>query len=221
MGVGHVAVGLGAKRVAPEVPLAWLLVAGVFLDLLWGVAILVGIEHARITPGITVTVPLELTDLPYTHSLVATVGWAALYGGVVAMVAPRGARARGALVAAVLVWSHWALDVVAHRPDMPVGLRGPYLGLGLWSSRGATIAVESAMVIGGAWLYARATGAAGRRGLRAIAITAALLVAVCVVSYLGPPPPSVTPIAVMNIATAAICVGVGVLLDRRRRAAAS
>jgi hypothetical protein len=218
MGIGHLAVGLGAKRVAPEVPLAWLLVAGVLLDLLWGVTILTGIEEAQIVPGITASVPLGLTNMPYTHSLVATVGWAALYAAIVAAVVPRGVRVRAAIVTGLLVWSHWALDVVAHRPDMPVGLHGPYLGLGLWNARVASIVVECAMVIAGAWLYLRATARAGGRGVRAVAITTVILVGVGVAGYLGPFPPSVTPIAVMNIATAAICVGLGILLDRRRAA---
>src|SRR5262249_44168636 len=78
--------------------------------------------------------PFELYDYPISHSLVGTLVWATLFGGV--YLALRGDRA-AALVLAAGVASHWVLDVASHRPDMPVLPHGPYVGLGLWYSLSA------------------------------------------------------------------------------------
>ena len=68
--VGHHAVGFAAKRVAPGVSLGTLQLASVFLDLIVFVDQLVGIEHARVTPGITAFSALDGYDVAISHSLV-------------------------------------------------------------------------------------------------------------------------------------------------------
>src|SRR6266849_3423013 len=158
MGIGHFALGFAAKRAVPSLPLWLLLLAPMFVDLLWGIFVLAGIEHASIKPGITAASPIDLYDYPISHSLLGGMLWALLFGGGYFFF--RRYRA-GALMLGLLVLSHWVLDVISHRPDVPVLPHGPYLGLGLWNSVPATILTEEAMLVIGATLYLRATRSGG------------------------------------------------------------
>ncbi len=184
MFLGHIAVGLAGKRAAPSVSLATWLTSVQLVDMLWPMFLLLGLEHVRIAPGITTFTPLDFYDYPITHSLVGSAAWAAIFGGVCLLVYR---RARIAALLAAGVVSHWVLDVISHRPDMPVLPRGPYLGLGLWNSVPATLVVELAMFAIGLVLYVRGGGAGGRR------ISFWLLIAFLLVVYFaaafGPPPP--------------------------------
>jgi hypothetical protein len=147
----------------------------------------------RIAPGITTVTPLDFVHYPISHSLLAVIGWAVLLG-VVYLLLRR--YPRGALVLGAAVVSHWLLDAVAHRPDLPLYPgRSTLVGLGLWSSLAATLAVELGIFGAGVWLYARstaATGAAGRWGLWALV---GFLIIVYLMNLLGPPPPSVDALA--------------------------
>jgi hypothetical protein len=98
---------------------------------------------------------------PYTHSLVGALLLAALYGAAWAL---RRGRQAGLILGAV-VFSHWLLDLVVHRADMPILPGGaPRLGFGLWRAPTAAALVELALVVVGSWLYFRvARGVAGRR----------------------------------------------------------
>jgi hypothetical protein len=192
MFLGHFAIGLGARRYTPLVSLgAWFL-AVQLVDLLWPLFLLAGAEHVRIAPGMTAFTPLDFYDYPITHSLVGGLVWAVLLA-----VAARGTyrRWRAALPLAGGVLSHWVLDVISHRPDVPVLPGGPYLGLGLWNSVAATLVVELALFGGGVYLYTR-----GRRP----PLSFWLLIAVLLIAYLGaafgPPPPDVTTLAVSALA---------------------
>ena len=142
MFLGHFAVGLAGRRVTPAASLAAWIAAVQLVDLIWPIFLLLGLEHVRIAPGITAFTPLDFYDYPITHSLVGGVGWAALFAGLWYW---RTRAARTALFLAAGVLSHWVLDVIAHRPDVPVLPHGPYVGLGLWYSVPATLAVELTM----------------------------------------------------------------------------
>src|SRR4051812_18653488 len=145
MFIGHFAVGFGAKRYAPRVSLGTLFLACQLADIVWPVLVLAGIETFEIKPGITAVTPLDFTSYPYSHSLVALSLWAAAFALV--HKALRHARWTVAIVLAIVVLSHWALNVASHRPDMPILLHGgPLLGLGLWYSLPATIIVETVML---------------------------------------------------------------------------
>jgi hypothetical protein len=72
--LGHYAVALGAKRIAPRVSLGTLILAAQLADLLWPAFLLMGLEHVSIEPGITAASPLNFTDYPITHSLVGALG---------------------------------------------------------------------------------------------------------------------------------------------------
>lgn len=161
MFIGHFGVAFGLKRMAPRAPLAALVAAAVWADMLWTVFLLLGWEHVRMEAGATRWVPLDLYDYPLSHSLLMLSVWA-----VVLALAYRAWRSDtvGALAVGIAVLSHWVLDWLTHRPDMPLYPGGPRFGLGLWNSIAGTLAVELPMFLGGAWLYATATRASDRIG---------------------------------------------------------
>src|SRR5512141_672663 len=139
MFLGHFGVALAAKRVAPGPSLGTLALAALLADGIWPVFMLLGLEKVEIVPGITAVTPLLFVSYPYTHSLVADVLWGALVAGAYFL---RRRDRVGALWLAALVLSHWVLDFIAHRPDMPLWPGGPVVGLGLWYSVPATLVVE-------------------------------------------------------------------------------
>jgi len=157
MFIGHYAVGFAAKKVAPKASLGPLLAAPLLADMLWPVFVLLGIERVRIVPGIVAFNPLDLEYMPWSHSLLMDVGWGLVFGGIYYAVTKY--RAGGIAIFFGVV-SHWVLDWVTHRPDMPLapGL-DTKLGLGLWNSVVGTRVVESILFIAGVWLYMRATRA--------------------------------------------------------------
>jgi len=201
MFIGHFAVGFAAKRVAPRLSLAALFAAVALADIIWPVLVALGLEQVRIDPGNTAFTPLDFVSYPYSHSLVFLCLWGILFGLVCARIVN---DRRMLVVAAVLVVSHWVLDWVTHRPDMPVYPGSIKLGLGLWNSIPTTVAVEVVMFAAGVWIYARATRPRDAIGRRAFpAFVGFLLVAY--VANIGSPPPSIGAIvAVGLVGTAAL-----------------
>jgi membrane-bound metal-dependent hydrolase YbcI (DUF457 family) len=193
MFLGHFGVGFAAKRAAPRVSLGTLFLAAQFIDLLWPTLLLLGLERVRIAPGITAVTPLDFEWYPLSHSLLAVAGWGLLIG-VLYFALRR--ELRGAAVLAAAVVSHWLLDLLVHRPDLPLSPFGSArVGLGLWNSVSATVLVETVLLGAGVCLYTRTTqprDAAGRFGLYGLVVFLALVYAA---NLLGPPPPSVTAIA--------------------------
>jgi membrane-bound metal-dependent hydrolase YbcI (DUF457 family) len=162
MFLGHFGVGFGAKAVAPKTSLGTLFLAAQFVDLLWPTFLLIGLEKVVIAPGITKVTPFDFTHYPFTHSLLISLVWAALFGGTYFLLRryPRGAWICGAAVI-----SHWLLDVLTHRPDLPLAPGGATrVGLGLWNSLPATLVVEFAIFGAGVWLYLSTTRAHDRTG---------------------------------------------------------
>lgn len=196
MFIGHFGVAMAAQRVAPGPSLGTLVLAAQLVDGIWPVFLLLGWERVEIVPGITAATPLLFVSYPYTHSLAAGMLWGAALAG--AYYAQRRDRA-GALWLAALVLSHWVLDFVSHRPDMPLWPGGPVVGLGLWYSLPASIAVELALFGIGAWLYASATRPRDRIGTYAFVAFVGLLAAIYLSSVFGPPPPSVRVLAMSGL----------------------
>ncbi len=215
MFIGHFGVGFGAKRAAPRVSLGTLFLAAQFLDLLWPTLLLLGIERVRIAPGITAATPLDFEYYPFTHSLLFAVIWGLALGAVYQMLRR---YPRGAVVAGLLVVSHWVLDLVVHRPDLPLYPGGARYGFGLWNSVPWSLAVELAIFALGVWLYARTTSAADGTGRWAFWSLVIFLLVIHMMNVFGPPPPSVTAIAWAGQAQWVI-VAWGYWVDRHREAA--
>lgn len=197
MFIGHIALGLAAKRVAPRTSLGTLVVASQLVDLAWPAMVLAGLERVRIEPGNTAFTPLDFESYPWTHSLLTGAIWAIAFGAVYRW---RTGYSRGAAVVAALVLSHWLLDFVTHRPDLPLAPGGVRVGLGLWNSVPGTLAVEGALFAAGVAVYAVTTRARNRRGSIGFWALVAFLVLAYAGNVLGPPPPSATAIGVVGLA---------------------
>src|SRR5215831_9178791 len=213
--VGHFGLGMAGKWAVPRISLGTFFLSVQWADLLWPIFLLAGIEHARIAPGVTRASPLDFYDIPWSHSLIALTVWGLLFALVY------WARKRDTAAAVILffgVFSHWFLDVAAHRPEMPVFLHGPYVGLGLWNSIPATLAVEGCLYAAGIALYARATRPINRRGVWSLWLLVAMLTAMWIGAMLAPPPPGVRGVAVSGaILGWLVVLPWGYWIDRNRR----
>ena len=137
MFVGHYGVSFAAKKLDRTIPLWLLFIAVQWLDVMWAPLVLLGVERVRIVPGITASNPLDLYYMPYTHSLVGRRNPVA------------------AMVIAGAVFSHWILDFVVHRPDLPLYDNTAKVGLGLWNVAALAFAVEAALLFAGMYVYFR------------------------------------------------------------------
>ena len=213
MFIGHFAVGFAAKRAAPRVSLALLMATVAWADILWTVFLLLGVEHARISPGDTKYTPLNLYDYPWSHSLLMLVIWGALLGGIYWLIRK---DVTEAWAVGACVVSHWVLDWVTHRPDMPLYPGGPNFGLGLWNSVAGTMLVEIAMYAAGVCVYMQATRAKNWVG-RYIAWTfVAMLLLVFVADRFSPPPDSMKEVAQTGVIATLITVTWAWWFDRNR-----
>jgi hypothetical protein len=152
--VGHLALGFAAKRWTPKVGLAWLVAAVVFVDLLWPIFLLAGVERIRIAEGATAFNRfLFFESYPWSHSLLMGLVWGVALGAVARW---RGIAASSAVVIGALVVSHWILDFATHAPDMPLWPGpSPRFGLGLWNSVAGTFLIEGALWAVGIAIYLR------------------------------------------------------------------
>jgi hypothetical protein len=196
MFAGHFGVGLAAKRAAPRVSIGTFFLAVQWADLLWPVLLLAGVEHVRIAPGLMKLCALDFYDYPWSHSLVALVVWGILFGAI-HWIVRRDLRA--ALILGLCVVSHWFLDVLMHRPDVPLLPRGPYVGLGLWNSVRGTLVVEGLVYAAGIAIYVRATRPKDRVGMWAFSLLIGLLFALWMGALFGSPPPNTRVLAISGL----------------------
>jgi hypothetical protein len=193
MFIGHFAVAFAAKPAAPRTSLGTLFVASTLVDLLWPVFLLLGWEQVRITQSANAFLTLDFTHYPWSHSLLMGIAWGAAFGALYFALTR---YSIGAIVVALLVPSHWVLDLIVHQPDLPLYPGGTArLGLGLWNNPTATMIVEGIMFLAGVTIYARSTqprDRIGRYGLWALVV---FLIVLYLVSSFSPPPPSVKALA--------------------------
>jgi membrane-bound metal-dependent hydrolase YbcI (DUF457 family) len=218
MFIGHLALGFAAKRLAPRTSLGTLLASAELADILFPILVLLGWESAGFGGGTNPFLALTLDHYPISHSLLALIGWGVL---VALLYRWRRNYVRGAVVVALLVVSHWVLDFISHRPDMPLWPGGPKVGLELWASVPGTIVVEGGLFVWGVWLYARTTrarDAVGRFGLWGLV---ALLVLLYAASLLPGGAPSPAAFAVVGMILTAVFLSLGVWVDRHREVRAA
>jgi membrane-bound metal-dependent hydrolase YbcI (DUF457 family) len=195
--IGHNAVGLIAKKAAPRASLGVLMAAAMLLDLIWPIFVLTGIEHVRIAPGATLLSPLDFTDYPWTHSLALACAWGVAFALVYFAIRRYG---RGAIIIALAVVSHWVLDWLTHRPDLPLWPHGPRVGLGLWNHPIVSIGIESALFAIGILVYRDVAKPIDRIGSIAFWAFIVFLVALYVVMAAGIPPKTVQQIGWAGVA---------------------
>jgi len=151
---GHFGLAAGAKKFAPRVPLWALFLSAYLLDVIFVFLLAAGVEHI---------IPLDpahpneyggiIIHAEYTHSLVGALLISMLAGWLANLHWGR----RGGTAVAVVVFSHWILDLLVHRPDLPIlpGNIGnlPLLGFGLWEYPRASAGLELILILIGAFLY--------------------------------------------------------------------
>src|SRR5687768_12191642 len=141
MFIGHFGVAFAAKKAVPSVSLATLIFSAQWLDLLWPSLLLLNIERVVIEAGNTTVTPLDFIHYHWSHSLLLVIGWASL-AGIVHYLFMRNRRA--AMLIALLVISHWILDLFMRRPDLPLYPgNSPLFGFGLWNSLIMTLILET------------------------------------------------------------------------------
>src|SRR2546426_11212015 len=151
MFVGHYGVSFAAKNAEPAIPLWVLFIAVQLLDVLWSPFVLLGIEKVRIAPGITASNPLDLYYMPYTHGLLAAIGWSVV-AFLAYRLAVRPAPPRAAAIVGLAVFSHWVLDFLVHRPDLPLYDNTAEGGLGLWDLPAGALGLEGVLRFMAVWL---------------------------------------------------------------------
>jgi hypothetical protein len=197
MFIGHYAVGFAAKRGAPKMSLGTLFLGAQLLDLVWPVLLLLGIERVEIEPGNTVFTPLAFVYYPFSHSTLTAIGWATLVASVYWLVRR---YTEGAIWLWVAVYSHWILDAISHRPDLPLYPGSDMLiGYGLWNSFVGTILVEAILFVIGIALYLKTTRARDKIGVYGFWSFVIVLALIYVGNALGPPPPNVRVLAIMAL----------------------
>jgi len=216
MFVGHLAVGFAAKRIEPRLSLGTTVLASMLPDLLWSGFMLAGIEHVEFKQAIGAGNYFIASDIAFSHSLLMDAVWAALLALAYFLLRryPRGAWV---LFAAVL--SHWVLDVIAHRSDMPLapGVH-KLLGLGLWTSIPATLTVEGGMWLAAIIVYVRATRSRNWGGTYVFWLVVALLTLAWYNNIAGPPPPDPSAAGISSLVFFSLTVAWAYWMNRLRPA---
>ena len=193
MYLGHYAIAFAAKRASPSTSLGTLIFASQFIDILWPLFVLVGLEKVAVDPGNTVVTHLRFVQYPFTHSLLSVLIWACLFASLYWMVSR---HRTGTLMVWLAVLSHWVLDFFTHAPDLPLYPGSEKMvGLGLWNSLSGTLALELGIFIIGVILYLRATRPANRTGTYSFIALLVFLIVTYVINILGPPPPDYKAVA--------------------------
>ena len=223
MFVGHYGAALALKSTERRLSLGILFLGVQLVDVLFFPFVMAGIERMRIVPNFTESTHFELIYMPYTHSLVASLAWAALVAGLAYTLSGAAERRLSiAMVAGAAVLSHWLFDLVVHTPDLPLLTdSSPKIGFGLWNHALLTYAIEAALLLGGLWLYMRSTRAV-RKSIAArlgVPIFVALLLVVNVQNLFGSPPPSFNAAFWMAMGSYLGFAGIAFWLDRLREPA--
>jgi hypothetical protein len=161
------------------------LVGAQLVDWAFFALLLTGVEAMRVSPGISVMNPMDLYHMPYTHSLVGSVTWGAAFGLLVSLWTR---RRTAALLAFLVVVSHWLLDLIVHVPDLTIAGNAPKFGLGLWNHPVIEMPLEIGITLGALWWLKAKTGAR----LLPVAVLAAVLLLLQAINWFGPPPTEVS-----------------------------
>ncbi|MFC1574223.1 hypothetical protein ACFL30_03485 [Candidatus Latescibacterota bacterium] len=212
--LGHYAAGFTVKRAAPKISLGTCFFASQFLDLLWPILLLLGVERVNVVPGDTVVTPLQFTYYPVSHSLLMVILWATGISLIFRFVT-RSKQGAGWIWLAVM--SHWFLDVIVHRADLPLYPGGKiFIGLGLWNSLIGSILFEVSLFCVGVFLYVKKTEPLDKTGVIALWSLICFLSVIYLGNIFGPPPPDNTVMIAGSVVVLWLLVVWGYWIDRHR-----
>jgi hypothetical protein len=216
--LGHYGVAFALKRAEPKLSLGTLFVAVQLLDLLWGIFLLLGWEHARIVPENTAFTQLEFWDYPISHSLVGALAWSIVAAACYYSWPTRDTTRhwQAAAIVGVAVFSHYPLDVLVHLPDLPImGNDSPKLGLGLWNHPVATMVAELLVFGLGLAVYVALRSKRHRVRRGRLAVLVVVLLGTYLASVYSPPPPNMTTVGVSVVALILLVAALAAWADRR------
>lgn len=214
MFIGHFGAALAAKKLDDKPSLGTMFLASQFIDLLWPILMLTGIEKVKIEPGNSAFTPLNFTYYPFSHSLLFVMLWALLLAGIYYLIRK---NLKSSLILGALVLSHWILDLITHVPDLPLYPGSSIkVGLGLWNFVSLTVLVEGVIFIAGAALYIFSTRAENKKGTIGLWSLLIFLLAIYITNMVSPPPPSAEAVAVVSLMQW-IFVAWGYFIDRNRK----
>ncbi len=193
MFIGHFAAGLASKKADKSISLGWAFFAAQWLDLLWPVLLLTGMEKVELRSDPHSPIPLSFTHYPVSHSLLAVTGWAVLIALIYYMIKKKG---RAAIIIGLLVLSHWLLDLLVHVPDLPISpFSDSRFGLGLWNQPYLALIIELTLFAGGLFLYISSTKPVAGKSQWVLWSLVGFLLVIHLMNVLGPPPNTIEPIA--------------------------
>ncbi|WP_298672152.1 hypothetical protein [uncultured Sphingomonas sp.] len=185
MFIGHYAPAFIAATSPKAQRLGALFVAAQLIDIAFFGFVLIGIEHMRAVPGFTAMNAMDLYDMPYTHSLIGALGFAAAWAVGTRLL---GGSWPAAAIGAAVVASHWLLDLLVHAPDLTLLGAGPRYGLGLWNHPAIEMPLELGLTGGALLFYAARTEPRGAGGRVSLALLAATLAGLQAFNWLEPQP---------------------------------
>ncbi|GIK59472.1 MAG: hypothetical protein HND39_06530 [Ignavibacteriota bacterium] len=215
MFLGHFGAGFAGKKFSKSASLGTYFMAAQWIDLLWPILLLLGIEKVKIEPGISNVTPLNFNYYPFTHSLAAAIIWGVIFGVIYFLIKK---NAKTSIILGVFVVSHWVLDFLVHIPDLPI-FPGSELkvGLGLWNSFTATIILEGLIFGIGIYLYYKVTKTKNKTGTYSLIGLVVFLILIYISNLFGPPPDSVKAIGIVGNAQWLIILW-GYWIDKNRMA---
>ncbi len=197
MFIGHFGIGFAGKKVNNKPSLGTLFFAAQFLDLLWPILLLAGIESAAIEPSNSVFLRLNFSNYPISHSLVGSLLWAILFGLIYFLFKK---NLKASIVLCSLVFSHWLLDLIVHQPDLPIS---PWsnikLGFGLWNSIILSVIIEGLIFTIGVYLYISSTKAKNKKGQFGLWSLIIFFAIIYLLNLFGSPPPSVQAVGIAGL----------------------
>ncbi len=218
MFAGHLGTALAIGRAERRINVGVFVLAAILLDVVLWLLVLLGVEAVTIPADFIRTHQPQFV-FPWSHGLLAGVGWSALAGGAALACYPRlgPARLRAALLVAAAVFSHWLLDALVHAPELPVaGDRSTKVGLGLWDAMPVALAVEAAIAVAGLWLFLAGAGWSRARKIALVLLSLVVLAGTVAGMTVAGPPPSVAAMAWSSLGTIVLVCGLASWIGRRK-----
>ncbi|MBM9499045.1 hypothetical protein JWG44_02100 [Leptospira sp. 201903071] len=221
MFIGHYSVALALKKTVPKTPFWSLLVGVQFVDFLFMIFVMFGIEHMRLIPGFTASNPFDLYYMPYTHSLVAGIFWALLvFLGFYFYLKTETAsyRWKVALAVSLSVISHYVLDLPVHTPDLPVfSDSGTKLGFGLWNNLWLTVGIEAGLtVLSFVYYFSGSKSGEGFSGKWGMPILGCIFLLLIFINPFAPVPDNIYMFAIQALVLYTLIAFFGHRLDSKR-----